>query len=97
MNKIPVDVEVEVRRDGEQIPKAVIWSDGRRFTISRVVYHCIGFFIRSNLFHQFNPLRWRFSRLCTHACFKRRRCFKRCDIIADISRERGALSARWEQ
>ena len=39
MNKIPVDVEVEVRRDGEQIPKAVIWSDGRRFTISRVVYH----------------------------------------------------------
>lgn len=39
MNKIPVDVEVEVRRDGEQIPKAIIWSDGRRFTISRVVYH----------------------------------------------------------
>ena len=39
MNKIPVDVEVEVRRDGEQIPKAVIWSDGRRFAISRVVYH----------------------------------------------------------
>ena len=39
MNKIPVDVEVEVSRDGEQIPKAVIWSDGRRFTISRVVYH----------------------------------------------------------
>lgn len=38
MNKIPVDVEVEVRRDGEQIPKAIIWSDGRRFTISRVVY-----------------------------------------------------------
>ena len=39
MNKIPVDVEVEVRRDGEHIPKAVIWSDGRRFTISRGVYH----------------------------------------------------------
>ena len=39
MNKIPVDVEVEVRRDGEQIPKAVIWSDGRRFAISQVVYH----------------------------------------------------------
>ena len=38
MNKIPVDVEVEVRRDGEQIPKAVIWSVGRRFAISRVVY-----------------------------------------------------------
>ena len=38
MNKIPVDVEVEVRRDGEQIPKAVIWRDGRRFAISRVVY-----------------------------------------------------------
>ena len=38
MNKIPVDVEVEVRRDGEQIPKAVIWSDGRQFAISRVVY-----------------------------------------------------------
>ena len=38
MNKIPVDVEVEVRRDGEQIPKAVIWSGGRRFAISRVVY-----------------------------------------------------------
>ena len=41
MNKIPVDVEVEVRRDGEQIPKAVIWRDGRRFAISRVVYHCM--------------------------------------------------------
>ena len=39
MNKIPVDVEVEVRRDGEQIPKAVIWSDGRPFAISRDVKH----------------------------------------------------------
>ena len=39
MDKIPVDVEVKVLQDGEQIPKAVIWSDGRRFTISRMVYH----------------------------------------------------------
>ena len=38
MNKIPVEVEIEDRSDGEMIPRAIIWSDGRRFPISRVLY-----------------------------------------------------------
>lgn len=39
MNKVPVEVEIEERSDGEIIPRAIIWSDGRRFPISRVLYH----------------------------------------------------------
>ena len=39
MDKIPVEVEIEDLSDGEMIPRAIIWSDGRRFPISRVLYH----------------------------------------------------------
>ena len=39
MNKVPVEVEIEDRSDGEIIPRAIIWNDGRRFPISRVLYH----------------------------------------------------------
>ena len=39
MNKIPVEVEIEDRSDGQIIPRAIIWFDGRRFPISRVLYH----------------------------------------------------------
>ena len=38
MNKVPVEVEIEDRSDGEIIPRAIIWNDGRRFPISRVLY-----------------------------------------------------------
>ena len=39
MNKVPVEDEIEERSDGEIIPRAIIWSEGRRFPISRVLYH----------------------------------------------------------
>ena len=38
MNKVPVDVEVENRSDGIILPRTIIWSDGHRFPISRVLY-----------------------------------------------------------
>ena len=39
MKKIPVEVETEECLDGPIIPRTIIWSDGRRFPISRVLYH----------------------------------------------------------
>ena len=38
MDKILVEVEIEERPDGQIIPRAIIWNDGRRFLISRVLY-----------------------------------------------------------
>ena len=39
MDKVPVEVEIEDRSDGQVIPRAIIWSDGCRFPISRVLFH----------------------------------------------------------
>ena len=39
MNKVPVEVEIEDRSDGEIISRAIIWNNGHRFPISRVLYH----------------------------------------------------------
>ena len=39
MGKVPVEVEIEDRYDGQVIPRAIIWNDGRRFLISRVLFH----------------------------------------------------------
>ena len=38
MKKVPVEVESEVRLDEQIIPKAVIWSDGRRYPVAKVLY-----------------------------------------------------------
>ena len=40
MNKIPVDVEVEVRRDGEITPVRIYWHDGRAFDIRKTLHCC---------------------------------------------------------
>ena len=39
MDKVPVEVEIEDRSDGQVIPRTIIWCDGRRFPISRVLFH----------------------------------------------------------
>lgn len=39
MKKELVTVEVESEPDGILIPKAILWKDGRRFEISRVLYY----------------------------------------------------------
>ena len=39
MDKVPVDVEFETLADGLILPRVIIWTDGRRFKISRVLYH----------------------------------------------------------
>ncbi len=39
MEKKPVDVECERTSTGMLIPKTIIWDDGRKFTISRVIYY----------------------------------------------------------
>lgn len=35
--KIYVDVQVEFRSDGVMLPREIIWEDGRRFEIDRVL------------------------------------------------------------
>lgn len=39
MKKVSVDVEAVDQSDGMLIPKALIWNDGRRFEIARVLYY----------------------------------------------------------
>ncbi len=38
MGKVSVKVETEINTDGKLVPKAVIWNDGRKFRVSRVLY-----------------------------------------------------------
>ena len=37
MPKIELDIIVEHRKDGLALPKTIIWDDGRRFDIDRVL------------------------------------------------------------
>lgn len=37
MNKIYVDVMAEFSREGSLMPREIIWEDGRRFEVDRVV------------------------------------------------------------
>ncbi|NLN81406.1 MAG: hypothetical protein GX136_02520 [Clostridiales bacterium] len=39
MKKEPVTVEADKLPDGMLIPKAVLWKDGRRFEVTRVLYY----------------------------------------------------------
>lgn len=39
MGKEIVTVEAECHPDGMLLPKAVVWKDGRRFQISKIVYY----------------------------------------------------------
>jgi hypothetical protein len=39
LKKVPVEVETEVQPDGLPIPRSIIWKDGRRFEIARVLYY----------------------------------------------------------
>lgn len=37
MNKIYVDVMAEFSREGSLMPREIIWEDGRRFEVDRIV------------------------------------------------------------
>lgn len=37
MRKVFVDVVVKYRRDGKQLPLAVIWEDGRKYGVDKVL------------------------------------------------------------
>lgn len=39
MKKVSVNVEAEMQSDGILIPKSVLWADGRRFEIARVLFY----------------------------------------------------------
>jgi hypothetical protein len=39
LKKEPVTVEADKLPDGMLIPKAVLWKDGRRFEVTRVLYY----------------------------------------------------------
>lgn len=38
MNRVPIQVECERDAGGMVMPKTVIWPDGRRFSVSRVLF-----------------------------------------------------------
>lgn len=37
MAKIELDIEVEHQKDGRAVPKRILWDDGRKFDIDRVL------------------------------------------------------------
>lgn len=41
MEIVPVGMECDIARDGELTPRAVIWKDGRRFKITRVLFQSV--------------------------------------------------------
>lgn len=43
MNKTYIDVECCCMEDGSVIPQKVIWNDGRKWKITRVVYSCASY------------------------------------------------------
>ena len=43
MKKTYVKVECQCSEDGAVIPKTIIWHDGRRWTVDRVIHSCASY------------------------------------------------------
>lgn len=37
MSKIELDIIVEHKKDGQAVPKAILWEDGRKFSIDKIL------------------------------------------------------------